>query len=114
MFSPAHQEYTTRFQEVSQLVPYLSTLESKWVDRYVYGLAPQVRGLTMSARPKTAQEAIKISATFTDEAVRNGAFDKMDLNDKRKWNNKNSHVGSVRNSNSFKIPSNAIRNFAAT
>jgi hypothetical protein len=58
MSGPAHQEYTNRFQEVSQLVPHLSTLESKWVERYVYGLAPQVRGLTMSARPKTHQEAI--------------------------------------------------------
>jgi hypothetical protein len=34
---PTHQEYTTRFQEVSQLVPHLSTPESKWVERYVYG-----------------------------------------------------------------------------
>jgi hypothetical protein len=114
MSGPAHQEYTTRFQEVSKLVPHLSTPESKWVERYVYGLAPQVHGLTMSARPKTSQEAIEISATFTDEVVRNGAFAKVEPNDKRKCNNKNTHVRSGRNSNSFKRPANAIRSYAAT
>jgi hypothetical protein len=113
MSGPAHQEYTTRFQEISQLVPHLSTPESKWVERYVYGLAPQVCGLTMSARPKTAKEAIKIYATFTDEAVRNGAFGKIESNDNRKLNNKSNHVGSSRN-NSFKRPANAIRSYAAT
>jgi hypothetical protein len=74
MFGPAHQEYTTRFQEFAQLVPHLSTPKSKWIERHVYRLASQVRGLTMSARPKTPQEAIELSATFTDEALRSGAF----------------------------------------
>jgi hypothetical protein len=114
MSSPAHQEYTTRFQEVSQLVPHLSTPESKWVERYVYGLAPQVRGLTMSARPKTAQEAIEISAIFANEAIRNGAFGNVEPNDKRKWNNRVNHVGASHNNNSFKRPTNAIRSYAAT
>jgi hypothetical protein len=68
----------------------------------------------MSARHKTAQEAIEISATFTDEAVRNGAFGKVESNDKRKWNDMKIHVGSSRNSNSFKKPANAIRNYVAT
>jgi hypothetical protein len=111
---PAHQEYTTRFQEVSQLVPHLSTPESKWVERYVYGLAPRVRGLTMGARPKTPQEAIEISTTFTDEGVRNVAFGKVEPNDKRKWTNKVNHVGASRNSNTFKRPANAIQSIAAT
>jgi hypothetical protein len=91
----------------------LSTPESKWVDRYNYGLASQVCGLTMSARPKTAQEVIEISAMFTDEAIRSGAFGKVEPNDKRKWNNKNALVGSGRNGNSFKRPANAIGSFAA-
>jgi hypothetical protein len=68
----------------------------------------------MSARPKTAQEAIEISSTFTDEATRNGAFGKVEPNNKRKWNNKNTHVGSSRNNSSFKKPANAIRGYAAT
>jgi hypothetical protein len=49
MFGPAHQEYTTRLQEISQLVPHLSTTESKWAERFLYILAPQVCGLTLSA-----------------------------------------------------------------
>jgi hypothetical protein len=42
MFSPAHQDYTTRFQEVAQRVPHFSTPKSKWVEQYLYGLAFQV------------------------------------------------------------------------
>jgi hypothetical protein len=68
----------------------------------------------MSARPKTYQDAIEISATLTDEAVRNGVFGKVKPNDKRKWNNKNNDVGSSRNSNSFKKPANAIRSYITT
>jgi hypothetical protein len=68
----------------------------------------------MSAQPKTSHEAIEISATFTDEDVRNGAFGKVEPNDKRKWNNKVNHVGASRNSNTFKRPANAIRRYATT
>jgi hypothetical protein len=40
MLGSAHQEYTTRFQEVAQLVPHLCTPESRWIERYIWGFAP--------------------------------------------------------------------------
>jgi hypothetical protein len=54
---------------VAQLVPHLCAPETKWIERYIWGLAPQVRGLTMGRNPKTAQEAIELSTTLTDEAI---------------------------------------------
>jgi hypothetical protein len=65
----AHLEYTTRFQEVAQLVPHLCTPESRWIERYIWGLAPQVHGTTMGRNPQTAQEAIEFSDALTDEAI---------------------------------------------
>ncbi|GJW43974.1 reverse transcriptase domain-containing protein [Tanacetum coccineum] len=36
-----HAAYTDRFHEVARLVPHLATLESRMIERYVYGLALQ-------------------------------------------------------------------------
>jgi hypothetical protein len=93
MMGSAHQEYTTRFQEVAQLVPHLCTPESRWIERYIWGLAPQVRGTTMGRNPQTAQEAIEFSLALTDEGIRSGAFGKVVPNEKRKWNNNKNHSG---------------------
>ncbi|GJV01414.1 hypothetical protein Tco_1334983 [Tanacetum coccineum] len=40
-----HAAYTDRFHELARLVPHLVTLESRMIERYVYGLAPQIRGI---------------------------------------------------------------------
>jgi hypothetical protein len=69
MMGPTHQDYITRFQEVAQLVPHLCNLESKWIEHYIWGLAPQVCSTTIGRNPKTAQEAIEFSAALTDEAI---------------------------------------------
>jgi hypothetical protein len=114
MMGSAHQEYTTRFQEVAQIVPHLCTPVSRWIKRYIWELAPQVRGTTMGRNPQTAQDAIEFSAALTDEAIRSGAFGKVVPTEKRKWNNNKNQSGSSRNSNTFKKPANAIRTFAAT
>jgi hypothetical protein len=114
MMGSAHQEYTTRFQEVAQLVPHLCTPKSRWIERYIWGLAPQVRGTTIGRNPQTAQEATEFSVALTDEGIRTGAFGKVVPIEKRKWNNNKNHSGSSRNSNTFKKPANAIKTFVAT
>ncbi|KAI3808709.1 hypothetical protein L1987_24667 [Smallanthus sonchifolius] len=64
--------YTTRFQELSHLVPHLVTPESKRIERYIWGLVPQIRGMVTSAKPSTMQSAIQLASELTDEMVRNG------------------------------------------
>ncbi|KAJ9545105.1 hypothetical protein OSB04_024812 [Centaurea solstitialis] len=51
--------YTTRFHELAKLVPHLVTPEQNRVDRYVWGLSPEIRGNVTAADPKTLQEATK-------------------------------------------------------
>ncbi|GKE49566.1 hypothetical protein Tco_1480824 [Tanacetum coccineum] len=48
-----HAAYTDRFQELARLVPHLVTPESRMIERYVYGLAPQIRGMVAAMEPKT-------------------------------------------------------------
>ncbi|GKC73414.1 hypothetical protein Tco_1119297, partial [Tanacetum coccineum] len=47
------------------------------IERYVYGLAPQIRGMVAATKPKTIQKAVQISGALTDESVRNGSIKKV-------------------------------------
>ncbi|GKB54881.1 putative reverse transcriptase domain-containing protein [Tanacetum coccineum] len=66
------------FHELARLVPHLVTPESRMIERYVYGLAPQIRGMVAATEPKTIQKAVQISGALTDEAVRNGSIKKVE------------------------------------
>ncbi|GJX53713.1 putative reverse transcriptase domain-containing protein [Tanacetum coccineum] len=72
MIEVGHAAYTDRFHELARLVPHLVTLEGKRIERYVYGLALQIRGMVAATEPKTIQKAVQIAGTLTDEALRNG------------------------------------------
>ncbi|GJX83173.1 reverse transcriptase domain-containing protein [Tanacetum coccineum] len=65
-----HAAYTDRFHELARLVPHLVTPKGKRIERYVYGLAPQIRGMMATTEPKTIQKAVQ------DEALRNGSIKK--------------------------------------
>ncbi|GKF02479.1 hypothetical protein Tco_0029402, partial [Tanacetum coccineum] len=47
------------------------------IERYVYGLAPQIRGKVAATEPKTIQKAMQISGVLTDDDVRNGSIKKV-------------------------------------
>ncbi|GJT93500.1 reverse transcriptase domain-containing protein [Tanacetum coccineum] len=47
-----------------------------YTDRYVYGLASQIRGMVAVMEPKTIQKAVQLAGTLTDEALRNGSIKK--------------------------------------
>ncbi|GKE50584.1 hypothetical protein Tco_1481842 [Tanacetum coccineum] len=78
MVGTGHAAYTDRFHEVARLVPHLVTSESRMIERYVYGLASQIREMVAAMEPKTIQKAVQISGALTDEAVRNGSIKKVE------------------------------------
>ncbi|GJY26865.1 putative reverse transcriptase domain-containing protein, partial [Tanacetum coccineum] len=78
MVGVGHAAYTDRFHELARLVPHLVTPESKMIERYVYGLAPQIRRMVAATEPKTIHKAVQISGVLTDEAVRNGSIKKVE------------------------------------
>nr|GEW68517.1 reverse transcriptase domain-containing protein [Tanacetum cinerariifolium] len=78
MVGAGHAAYTDRFHELARLVPHLVTLESGMIERYVYGLASQIRGMVASTEPTTIQKAVQISGALTDEVVRNGSIKKVE------------------------------------
>nr|GEU91184.1 hypothetical protein [Tanacetum cinerariifolium] len=61
----------------SQKVKYTAgSFVGKRIERYVYGLAPQIRGMVVATEPKTIQKAMQIAGILTDEAFRNGSIKK--------------------------------------
>nr|GEX14379.1 hypothetical protein [Tanacetum cinerariifolium] len=77
MVEACHVAYTDRFHELARLVPYLVTLKSRKIKRYVYGFSPQIREIMAATEPKTMQKAVQIFSALTDEAVRNGSIKKV-------------------------------------
>ncbi|GJR29973.1 putative reverse transcriptase domain-containing protein [Tanacetum coccineum] len=78
MVGAGHVAYTDRFHELARLVPHLVIPESRKIERYVYGLAPQIREMVAATEPNTIQKAVQISGALTDEAVRNGSIKKVE------------------------------------
>ncbi|GKF64240.1 putative reverse transcriptase domain-containing protein, partial [Tanacetum coccineum] len=78
MVGVGHAAYTNRFHELARLVPHLVTPESRTIERYVYGLALQIRRMVKATELKTMQKAVHISGALTDEAVRNGSIKKVE------------------------------------
>nr|GFA87428.1 reverse transcriptase domain-containing protein [Tanacetum cinerariifolium] len=76
MVGAGHAALTDRFHELARLVPHLVTPKSTMIERYVYGLAPQICEMVAAMEPKTIQKAMQISGALTDEAVRNGSIKK--------------------------------------
>nr|GEY26572.1 putative reverse transcriptase domain-containing protein [Tanacetum cinerariifolium] len=61
MVRVGHAAYTDRLHELARLVHHLVTLESRKIERYVYGLAFQIRRMVATTEPKTMQKAVQIS-----------------------------------------------------
>nr|GEV39496.1 putative reverse transcriptase domain-containing protein [Tanacetum cinerariifolium] len=78
MIGAGHAAYTDRFYGLARLVPHLVTPKSRKIERYVYGLAPHIRGMVASTKPKTMQKVMQNSGALTDEAVRNGSIKKVE------------------------------------
>ncbi|KAI3814005.1 hypothetical protein L1987_18744 [Smallanthus sonchifolius] len=82
--------YTDRFNELAILVPHMVTPEHKRVERYLWGLAPQIRSMVTSSNPIDAKSAITLAFRLRDDAIRNGLFVRKEneegrSGEKRKW-----------------------------
>ncbi|KAI3712434.1 hypothetical protein L1987_70990 [Smallanthus sonchifolius] len=68
--------YTTRFHELSLLVPHMVTPLSRCIDNYIGGLPRQIQDTVLGRNPATLEDAIRLSATLTDNHVKAGTLTK--------------------------------------
>ncbi|GJX63245.1 putative reverse transcriptase domain-containing protein [Tanacetum coccineum] len=76
MVRAGHAAYTDRFHKLARLVPHLVTLKNKRIERYIYGLAPQICGMVAATEPMKIQSVILKAGVLTGEAIRNGSLNK--------------------------------------
>ncbi|GJY66298.1 putative reverse transcriptase domain-containing protein [Tanacetum coccineum] len=105
--------YTDKFHELARLVPHLITHKSMMIERYVYGLAPQICGMMAATEPKTMQKAGQISGALTDEAVRNGSIKKVEkrgnVGEPSKYKNGRDDNKRTRTRNAFATTVNPVK-----
>ncbi|KAI3827878.1 hypothetical protein L1987_01966 [Smallanthus sonchifolius] len=68
--------YTTRFHELSLLVPHMVTPLSRCIEKYIGGLPRQIQDIFLGRNPATLEDAIRLSATLTDNHVKAGTLTK--------------------------------------
>nr|GEV02829.1 reverse transcriptase domain-containing protein [Tanacetum cinerariifolium] len=71
MVGAGNAVYTDRFYELARLVPQLVTLESRKIQRYVYGIALQIHGMVAAMEPTTIQSVVLKAGVLTNEAIGN-------------------------------------------
>ncbi|GJR77417.1 reverse transcriptase domain-containing protein [Tanacetum coccineum] len=77
MVRAGHAAYTDRFHELARLVPYLVTPKSRKIERYVYGLAPQIRGMVAATEPKTID--VSLSGSQLNMAYLMGGYGVLEI-----------------------------------
>ncbi|GJW08092.1 putative reverse transcriptase domain-containing protein [Tanacetum coccineum] len=73
-----HENVGNVIVNVNRVSSALVTPESRMIERYVYGLAPQIHRIVAAMEPKTIQKVVQISGALTDEVVRNGSIRKVE------------------------------------
>ncbi|GJV23207.1 putative reverse transcriptase domain-containing protein [Tanacetum coccineum] len=83
--------------EMQKLVPHLVTPENKRIERYICGLASQIRRMVAATEPTTIQSVILKVGVLTDKAIRNGSLKKS--TEKRGNGEEPSRDGNVKDDN---------------
>ncbi|XP_021985984.1 uncharacterized protein LOC110882215 [Helianthus annuus] len=74
MEGPKIADYVQRFHDLSTVVPCLVEPEFKRIERFIWGLVPQILSMVTTSKPPTITDAIDLSVALTKEAVRLGKF----------------------------------------
>ncbi|KAI3805555.1 hypothetical protein L1987_28049 [Smallanthus sonchifolius] len=66
--------YTTRFHELSLLVPHMVTPLARGIEKYIGGMPMKIQDTVLGRNPATLEYAIRLSATLTDNHVKAGTL----------------------------------------
>jgi len=66
------EKYINRFNELTRLVPYLATPEDRKIDRFIWGLNPEIRRDVTTSNPTTISTAVILARRLTKDVARSG------------------------------------------
>ncbi|GJT07158.1 hypothetical protein Tco_0841620 [Tanacetum coccineum] len=79
--------YTARFHELARLVPHMVTPENQHVNRYIRGLAPEIKANVTSSQPATIQGGVSMANRLTTNGIKDGIFKKKETAGNKKRSN---------------------------
>ncbi|GJT25462.1 putative reverse transcriptase domain-containing protein [Tanacetum coccineum] len=86
--------YTARFHELARMVPHMVTLENQRVNRYIRGLAPEIKPHVTSSKPTSIQSAMSMANRLTTDGIKDGIFKKQEnARNKKRSNDQNKNRG---------------------
>nr|GEV19792.1 putative reverse transcriptase domain-containing protein [Tanacetum cinerariifolium] len=86
--------YTARFHKLARLVPHMVTPESQRVNRYIWGLAPEIKSHVTSSQPATIQGAVSMANRLTTDGIKDGISKKKEnVRNKKRSNDQNRNRG---------------------
>ncbi|KAI3794375.1 hypothetical protein L1987_37006 [Smallanthus sonchifolius] len=88
--SKTHRQYTSRFNELAQLVPHLVETEERMIKYYVKGLPQRVRVHVKANLPSTFESVVNLSGIVYDDYANE---DPAPETQKRKWENPSRGTG---------------------
>ncbi|GJV92991.1 putative reverse transcriptase domain-containing protein [Tanacetum coccineum] len=94
------------FQQLARLVPHMVTPKSQRVNRYIRGLAPEIKAHVTSSKPVIIQGAVSMTNRLTIDGIKDGIFKKNEnAGNKKSKDNGNINmlvnIRSVQNANSI-------------
>nr|KAJ0212037.1 hypothetical protein LSAT_V11C400208970 [Lactuca sativa] len=109
MEDSAINAYTARFNDLAVMCLALETLEYKKIERYIWGLVPQVKGMVIASNPTTIDSTKRIAYQLTNTKNLVGFISESPESrvNKRKFNGKNPKQSSEKRQD-------VITNYAAT
>ncbi|KAI3814386.1 hypothetical protein L1987_19140 [Smallanthus sonchifolius] len=96
-----HRQYTSRFNELAQLVPHLVENEECMIKYYVKGLPQRVRVHVKANLPSTFESVVNLSGIVYDDYVNE---DPAPETQKRKWENPSRGTGKGKETTEIKKP----------
>ncbi|GKA23271.1 reverse transcriptase domain-containing protein [Tanacetum coccineum] len=76
--------YTQRFHELVQLCPEMVPAECKKIEAYIRGLTYNIKGIAISSRPTSLNEAVRMSHALMEQKAQARA-ERIIEGNKRKW-----------------------------
>ncbi|PWA40380.1 zinc finger, CCHC-type, Retrotransposon gag domain protein [Artemisia annua] len=77
-------KYTARFHELTRMVPHIVSTVEKLIDRYIWGLIPEIRRDVTSSEPTTLQDAVGMAYHLTNDVIRSGGLTKGNDNKQKR------------------------------
>ncbi|GJX68845.1 putative reverse transcriptase domain-containing protein [Tanacetum coccineum] len=102
--------YTARFHELARLVPHMVTPENQRVNRYIWGLAPEIKANVTSSRHTTIQSVVSMANCLTTDGIKDKIFKKENAGNKNRLNDQFKNQGMNDKNKRQRIR----RNFATT